>query len=188
MFKTKYYDFSGKDGQRIKEDLKMFGLHHATISNLPSDFFRMSKSQLEKLSEKASDAFISEMYNIPQYQVEKRRGDFGITQLMHTLNRMEREEETAQIFKEILRIVSNEYNNGNFPHTNSTPLNSEKEFLYMKATGIVRRIDDLGRIVIPKEIRRTMRIREGDSLLTTLTPIDRFCVAIHSVVERYKAR
>ena len=34
----------------------------------------------------------------------------------------------------------------------------------MKATGIVRRIDDLGRVVIPKEIRRTMRIREGDPL------------------------
>ena len=34
----------------------------------------------------------------------------------------------------------------------------------MKATGIVRRIDDLGRIVIPKEIRRTMRIHEGDPL------------------------
>ena len=34
----------------------------------------------------------------------------------------------------------------------------------MKATGIVRRIDDLGRIVIPKEIRRTMRIREGDPM------------------------
>ena len=34
----------------------------------------------------------------------------------------------------------------------------------MKATGIVRRIDDLGRVVIPKEIRRTMRIREGDTL------------------------
>ncbi|MBQ1412278.1 MAG: AbrB/MazE/SpoVT family DNA-binding domain-containing protein [Clostridia bacterium] len=34
----------------------------------------------------------------------------------------------------------------------------------MKATGIVRRIDDLGRVVIPKEIRRTMRIREGESL------------------------
>ncbi len=32
----------------------------------------------------------------------------------------------------------------------------------MKATGIVRRVDDLGRIVIPKEIRRTLRIREGD--------------------------
>ena len=54
----------------------------------------------------------------------------------------------------------------------------------MKATGIVRRIDDLGRVVIPKEIRRTMRIHKGDPLLTTLTPIDRFCWAVHSVVER----
>ena len=36
----------------------------------------------------------------------------------------------------------------------------------MKATGIVRRIDDLGRVVIPKEIRRTLRIREGDPLQT----------------------
>lgn len=34
----------------------------------------------------------------------------------------------------------------------------------MRATGIVRRIDDLGRVVIPKEIRRTLRIREGDAL------------------------
>ena len=34
----------------------------------------------------------------------------------------------------------------------------------MKATGIVRRIDDLGRVVIPKEIRRTMRIREGEPM------------------------
>lgn len=39
-----------------------------------------------------------------------------------------------------------------------------KEADYMKATGIVRKIDDLGRVVIPKEIRRTMRIREGDPL------------------------
>ena len=60
------------------------------------------------------------------------------------------------------------------------------DFVYiMKATGIVRRIDDLGRVVIPKEIRRTMRIREGDPLLTTLTPFDKFCLAIHSVVERH---
>ena len=58
----------------------------------------------------------------------------------------------------------------------------------MKATGIVRRIDDLGRVVIPKEIRRTMRIREGDPLLITLTQFDRFCRAIHSVMERIKAR
>ena len=34
----------------------------------------------------------------------------------------------------------------------------------MRATGIVRRIDDLGRVVVPKEIRRTLRIREGDPL------------------------
>lgn len=43
----------------------------------------------------------------------------------------------------------------------------------MKATGIVRRIDDLGRVVIPKEIRRTMRIREGDPLLATITQAER---------------
>ena len=53
----------------------------------------------------------------------------------------------------------------------------------MKATGIVRRVDDLGRIVIPKEIRRTLKIREGDPSLATLTPIDKFCWAIHSVIK-----
>lgn len=39
----------------------------------------------------------------------------------------------------------------------------------MKATGITRKIDELGRIVIPKEIRRTLRIREGTPLQTILT-------------------
>lgn len=39
----------------------------------------------------------------------------------------------------------------------------------MKATGIIRKIDDLGRVVIPKEVRRTMRIREGDSLEIFIT-------------------
>ena len=58
----------------------------------------------------------------------------------------------------------------------------------MKATGIVRRLDDLGRVVIPKEIHRTLRLNEGAPLLTTLTDFDRFCFAIHSVVERMKAR
>ena len=57
----------------------------------------------------------------------------------------------------------------------------------MKATGIVRRVDDLGRIVIPKEIRRTLRIREGDLSYTILTPIDRFCMAIHSLAQRVTA-
>ena len=42
-------------------------------------------------------------------------------------------------------------------------LKMEESFI-MKATGIVRRIDELGRIVVPKEIRRTLRIREGDPL------------------------
>ncbi len=54
----------------------------------------------------------------------------------------------------------------------------------MKATGIVRRIDDLGRVVIPKEIRRTMRIREGDPSQTTLTPSERFCCAMMNLVDR----
>ena len=39
-----------------------------------------------------------------------------------------------------------------------------RRLFWLKATGIVRRIDDLGRVVIPKEIRRTLRIREGDPL------------------------
>ncbi len=56
----------------------------------------------------------------------------------------------------------------------------------MKATGIVRRIDDLGRVVIPKEIRRAMRIRDGNPPHSSFTPFDRFYVAIHSLGERYK--
>ncbi len=43
----------------------------------------------------------------------------------------------------------------------------------MKATGIVRRVDDLGRVVIPKEIRRTMSIREGDPLEIFVDPKER---------------
>ena len=54
----------------------------------------------------------------------------------------------------------------------------------MKATGIVRRIDDLGRDVIPKEIRRTLRIREGDPLQTALTPWERFCAAMDDLAKR----
>ena len=54
----------------------------------------------------------------------------------------------------------------------------------MKATGIVRRIDDLGRVVIPKEIRRTMRIREGDPLLTTLKSELDYLLALLRLADR----
>ena len=53
--------------------------------------------------------------------------------------------------------------------THTIPTTDKFTEAKIKATGIVRRIDDLGRVVIPKEIRRTMRIREGDPLLTALT-------------------
>ena len=55
----------------------------------------------------------------------------------------------------------------------------------MKATGIVRRIDVLGRVVIPKEIRRTMRIREGKPSHTSITVFDKFCFGIHRFVKGY---
>lgn len=54
----------------------------------------------------------------------------------------------------------------------------------MKATGIVRRIDDLGRVVIPKEIRRTMRIREGDTLQMMLTQWERCCFGLLDLAKR----
>ena len=60
--------------------------------------------------------------------------------------------------------------------------------LYMKATGIVRRIDDLGRVVIPKEIRRTMRIREGDPSQKTLTPELDFCLNLLEIGGRLYIR
>ena len=58
----------------------------------------------------------------------------------------------------------------------------------MKATGIVRRIDDLGRVVIPKEIRRTMRIREGDPSQTMLSTWEQFCVAMMELDNRVGLR
>ena len=54
----------------------------------------------------------------------------------------------------------------------------------MKATGIVRRNDDLGRVVIPKEIRRTMRIREGDPSQMTLARWELFCFGILELAKR----
>ena len=54
----------------------------------------------------------------------------------------------------------------------------------MKATGIVRRIDDLGRVVIPKEIRRTLLFREGGPSQTTLTGREVFCFAMPDFCKR----
>ena len=54
----------------------------------------------------------------------------------------------------------------------------------MKATGIVRRIDELGRVVIPKEIRRTLRIREGDPSQTTLEKWQSFVIAMINLHKR----
>ena len=62
--------------------------------------------------------------------------------------------------------------------------NTEKGSDGLKATGIVRRIDDLGRVVIPKEIRRTMRIREGDPSQMTLTPSEKFCFGMLDLAKR----
>ena len=64
------------------------------------------------------------------------------------------------------------------------PWDGQEGFEIMKATGIVRRIDDLGRVVIPKEIRRTMRIREGDPLLTTLKVEERMIKYLISLGKR----
>ena len=54
----------------------------------------------------------------------------------------------------------------------------------MKATGVVRRIDDLGRIVLPKELRRTMRIKEGDSLEIYIDGMDQIMLKKYSPVQR----
>ena len=56
----------------------------------------------------------------------------------------------------------------------------------MKATGIVRRIDDLGRVVIPKEIRRTLRIREGDPFQTTLTRWLKIAISLFNMDKRLR--
>ena len=55
----------------------------------------------------------------------------------------------------------------------------------MRATGIVRRIDDLGRVVIPKEIRRTLRIRKGDPSQIILSEYERFGLAMLQLEERW---
>mgnify|MGYP000845914816 FL=1 len=77
--------------------------------------------------------------------------------------------------------------NSPFPANTATGVNSALRFKgekNMKATGIVRRVDDLGRIVIPKEIRRTLRIREGDPLQTSLTRWEMYCFSMLGLAKR----
>lgn len=62
----------------------------------------------------------------------------------------------------------------------------------MKATGIIRRVDDLGRVVIPKEIRRSLRIREGEPLEIYLDnvngmPMVSFIKYGHNLTEEFKS-
>ena len=66
----------------------------------------------------------------------------------------------------------------------ASSFDNSEERLYMKATGIVRGVDDLGRIVIPKEIRRTLRIREGDPLLKTLRVEEKYLWAMKNLSQR----
>lgn len=81
------------------------------------------------------------------------------------------------VFKRLLRIIPI------FPQTLALGITTRRG-TNMKATGIVRRVDDLGRIVIPKEIRRTLRIREGDPLLTSLTRWEIFSFAMLDLSKR----
>lgn len=60
----------------------------------------------------------------------------------------------------------------------------DREATGVRATGIVRRIDELGRVVIPKEIRRTLRIREGDPSQMTGRAWERFCFAMVELGKR----
>mgnify|MGYP002520269703 FL=1 len=53
----------------------------------------------------------------------------------------------------------------------------------MKETGMLRRIDELGRIVVPKEVRRTMRIKEGESLEIFIEDTDKIVLKKYSPVE-----
>ena len=57
----------------------------------------------------------------------------------------------------------------------------------MKSTGIIRKVDDLGRIVLPIELRRTLDIAERDPLLTTLTVMDGYLWAMEKLINRLGA-
>ncbi len=77
-----------------------------------------------------SDKDIAELYDIPVRKVKNRRHDFNIKPVTSAIDRIERELYGREdwIVEELKSVLPFEYNNGSIPHTNSTPLNSEKHF------------------------------------------------------------
>ena len=75
-------------------------------------------------------------------------------------------------------------NTGSFEKAKLSKIAKHNRRHKMKATGIVRRIDDLGRVVIPKEIHRTLRLRDGDPSLITLTQDMVFCSGMQELAGR----
>ena len=120
----------------------MAGINYCMIyvKRLPID---MKKTMKRYMWHFLSDKDIAELYDISAKKVKNRRHDFNIKPVTSAIDRIERELYGREdwVEEELKSVLPFEYNNGNIPHTNSTPLNSEKEFLYMKATGIVRRIE-----------------------------------------------
>lgn len=93
---------------------------------------------------------------------------------------------TRQNFpRRILRERSKKLHTLSIPADNNlrSLITMKKEEINLKATGIVRRIDDLGRVVIPKEIRRTLRIREGDPLQISLLQSDAKHAFLHTFLK-----
>ena len=99
------------------------------------------------------------------------------TSSIFPFRRMTGESNGKPVFRRLLRIIPI------FPQTLALGITTRRG-TNMKATGIVRRVDDLGRIVIPKEIRRTLRIREGDPLQITLARWEKYCFSMLDLAKR----
>ncbi len=109
-------EFVWEKGSRIKEILLKSGVHRLTLESLPADFYRMTRSQMERLYEHICDDTIAKMYGITKDEVTKRRRDFGVTPLYASLTKLERENECIKELEELLKIVIEEYYKGNLPH------------------------------------------------------------------------
>ena len=132
------------------------------------NFYRLSPEELARLWRTGSDQEIADQFGVAKREVIKRRKELGISMVS-----LAAESALAELLGREFRFGNTGFRVHNppaFPHTNSTLQDMETRECdrrnedRMKATGIVRRIDDLGRVVIPKEIRRTLRVREGEPL------------------------